>query len=405
VPVRVPVPVRVRVRHDEPYASRVAKPITFGAQPRGKLLQLPSQASTAPVMSRTHTEPQSRLAGSAYWTMMQRIVIAAGSIDAVWIAMYAALGAPFLAALNVASVGLYAAAFWLLQRRRNRLAVLLIWLEVLVHSALGSLLIGWDSGFHYFLLMFIPAIVVGAPRRTALPMVLVLLAFYAGLHTLCRAVGAVSPLEPWALALAHAVNVALIFGLFYAMTAYYRSTVIQAERRLLAAATTDPLTGLANRSQFQMRAATELAHGRRRNETAALVLADVDFFKRINDELGHAAGDKVLVRLAALMRDKLREVDVLARWGGEEFLALLPGNDLTGATVVAERMRQAVAAVPIDIDGRVVHVTMSFGVALVTGPGDLQQATARADRALYESKNGGRNRVSAAPDMPDPALA
>jgi diguanylate cyclase (GGDEF)-like protein len=293
---------------------------------------------------------------------------------------------------------------WLLQQRRNRPAVLLIWLEVLVHSALGSLLIGWDSGFHYFLLMFIPSIVVGAPRRWALPMVLVLLAFYAALHTLCRALGPLSPLQPWALALAHGLNVALIFGLFYTMTAYYRSTVIQAERRLLAAATTDPLTGLANRSQFQKRAATELAHGRRRNETAALVLGDVDYFKRINDELGHDAGDKVLVHLAVLMRDNLREVDVLARWGGEEFLVLLPSNDMHAATEVAERMRQAVAAVHIDIGGRMVQVTMSFGVAQVNGLADLQQATARADRALYDSKNGGRNRVSAALDRPQTVL-
>ena len=77
--------------------------------------------------------------------------------------------------------------------------------------------------------------------------------------------------------------------------AYCRSTVIGAERRLIVAATTDPLTGLANRSQFHMRAAKELAHGARRHETAARVRADVDYFKRINDELGHVAGDKVLV--------------------------------------------------------------------------------------------------------------
>jgi diguanylate cyclase (GGDEF)-like protein len=347
-------------------------------------------------VNQTRTESRSRLAGSAYWAMMKRIVIAAACIDAIWIPLYAALGAPFLAALNVASVGMYSMAFWLVRQRRNRPAVLLIWLEVLVHSAVGSLLIGWDSGFHYFLLMFIPAIVVGAPRRWALPMVLVLLTFYAALHTLCRAVGPLSPLQPWALALAHALNIALIFGLFYTMTAYYRSAVVQAERRLLTAATTDPLTGLANRSQFQIRAATELAHGRRRNETAALVLGDVDFFKRINDELGHEAGDKVLVRLAALMRDNLREVDVLSRWGGEEFLAFLPSNDMAAATAVAERLRQAVAAVHIDIGGRMVQVTMSFGVAQVDELGDLEQATARADGALYDSKRGGRNRVSAA---------
>lgn len=337
--------------------------------------------------------------------MMRRIVVIAGCIDAVWIPMYAGLGAPFLAALNLVGVALYAGAYALLGRRRNTLAVSLVWLEVLLHSALGSLLIGWDSGFHYFLLMFIPAIVVGAERRWAVPMVCALLAFYLGLHAVCQALGPLSPLQPWALQLAQAVNVVIIFGMFYAMAAFYRAMVIKAERRLLAAATTDPLTGLANRSQFQLRALTELSHGRRRGEPTTLVLADVDFFKRINDEFGHEAGDKVLVRLAALMRESLREVDVLARWGGEEFLALLPSIDSAAAGQVAERLRQAVAAVHIDIGGRTVQVTMSFGIAEVADPVDLKPATVRADLALYRSKREGRNRVSSAPPLVSPEVA
>ncbi len=338
------------------------------------------------------------MAGGAYWAMMKRIVIAAAVIDVAGIVLFVSLGSPFLAAVNVASVVLYVVAWHLLQRRHNRIAVALIWLEVLVHSAAASLLIGWSSGFHYFLLMFIPAIVVGAPRRWALPMVGVLLLFYGGLHTVCQALGPLRPLQPWALAVAHGVNVVQIFWLFYAMTAYYRSTVLQAERRLLAAATTDPLTGLDNRSQFHARAATELAQCKRRGEPATLLLADVDFFKRINDEHGHDAGDKVLVRLAALMREDLREGDVLARWGGEEFLALLPSANSTGAAVVAERIRQAVAALRIDIGGQALQVTMSFGLASVSGLDELQQAIGRADQALYRSKHEGRDRVSTAPE-------
>lgn len=353
-------------------------------------------------MSTSHVEPRSRLAGSAFWAMMRRIVVAAAFIDAVWIPFYASIGAPFLAGMNVISLGVYAVAYALLQRRRNNLAVALIWLEVLVHAALGSLLIGWDAGFHYFLLTFIPGIVVGTTRRWSLPMVLALLAFYAGLHTVCRALGPLSPLQPWALTLAHAVNLVLIFWLFYAMTAYYRRTVLLAERRLLAAASTDPLTGLTNRSEFHARAAIELAHGRRRSPPAALILADVDHFKRINDELGHAAGDQVLVLLAALLRDRLRAIDVLARWGGEEFLTLLPDSDLAAATVVAERMRMAVAGEPFNLGDRLLRVTMSFGVAQVDDLADLQPAIARADAALYDSKRSGRNSVRWSPEAMAP---
>jgi diguanylate cyclase (GGDEF)-like protein len=257
--------------------------------------------------------------------------------------------------------------------------------------------------------MFIPAIVVGAPRRWAVPMVSALLIFYLGLMVMCQMLGPLSPLQPWALNLAQAVNVLLVFGLFYAMASFYRAKVIKAERRLLAAATTDPLTGLANRSQFHLRALTELNQSRRRGEPTALILADVDFFKRINDEYGHEAGDKVLVRLAELIRGGLREVDVLARWGGEEFLALLPACDHTSAAQVAERLREAVAAVHIDIGGRMVQVTMSFGVSEVIDTLDLQPATVRADQALYCSKRQGRNCVrsapsSAAPDQPSASI-
>jgi diguanylate cyclase (GGDEF)-like protein len=347
-------------------------------------------------MSRPDSAHRSRLAGQAYWAMMRRIVVAAGCIDAMWIPMYALIGAPFLAALNLASVVMYGAAYWFIGRRRNGAAVSLIWAEVLCHSALASLLIGWDSGFHYFLMLFIPAIVVGAPRRWALPMVLAVLAFYLGLHAVCSAVGPLSPLQPGALRVAHWVNVGLIFALFYAMAAFYRGTVIKAEKRLLAAATTDPLTGLANRSHFHVRAAAELSRARRSGEPVALVLADVDHFKRINDEHGHEAGDKVLVRLAALMRDSLREVDVLARWGGEEFLALLPASGSGSAAEVADRLREAVSALHIDLGGRTIQVTMSFGIAELQGADELPAAIAHADAALYASKRAGRNRISQA---------
>ena len=130
------------------------------------------------------------------------------------------------------------------------------------------------------------------------------------------------------------------------------------------------------------------------------MLADVDFFKQVNDKFGHEAGDKVLVRLAELMRGTLRDVDVLARWGGEEFLALLPASDSAQAAQVAERLRQAVAAVQIDIGGRCIQVTMSFGIAEVGDLHDLQPATVRADQALYSSKRQGRNCVSCATAIP-----
>ena len=347
---------------------------------------------------------QRRVSGAAYWAMLKRVVVIAGGINVLWLLLYLALGSPALVGLGVGSVLAYALARWALERRRNRLAVALIWMEVLVHAAVGSLLLGWDSGFHYFLMLFIPALVVGTPQRLALPMMGVLVLSYAALYAACAALGPLQPLPPLQTSVAHWVNVVLVFGMFYAVAAFYRSRVVAAERRLLKMATIDPLTGLANRSQFHLRAAAELARSRRTDQPMALVLADVDFFKRINDEHGHDAGDKVLVRLAELMSSGLRDCDLLARWGGEEFLALLPACDSEGARAVAERLREAIAAVHIEVDGRVLNVTMSFGIAEVAGDLDLQAATVCADRALYSSKHSGRNRVSVHP-TPVPRMA
>ena len=339
--------------------------------------------------------PRRRLSGAAYWIMLKRVVVVAGGINAAWVLLYALLGSLPLVLVSVVSVAVYAAAWWLLERRRNLLALALSWIEAIGHAVVGSLLLGWDSGFHYFLMMLsIPLLVVGTPPRRALPLTGAVLVAYAALYAVCAWLGPLRPLPPLQSSIAMWVNIVLVFGMFYAMAAYYRVRVVDAERQLLQMATIDPLTGLANRTQFHARAAVELSRMQRSGEPVALVLADVDFFKRINDEFGHDAGDKVLVRLAATLREGLRDCDVLARWGGEEFLALLPACDGRGAHEVAERLRQAVAAAPIEIGGRGLDVTMSFGIAEVDGDHDLLAATTRADRALYRSKHEGRNRVT-----------
>ena len=340
-------------------------------------------------------QPRRRLSGAAYWTMLKRVVVIAGGINVGWVVLYAALGSLPLVLVSVVSVALYAASRWLLEQRRNTLASALIWIEAISHAVIGSLLLGWDSGFHYFLMMLsVPLLVAGTPPRRALPLTGAVLVAYAALYAVCAWLGPLRPLPPLQTGIAMWVNIVLVFGMFYAVAAYYRVRVVDAERQLLQMATVDPLTGLANRNQFHVRAAAELGRMKRSGEPIALMLADVDFFKRINDEFGHDAGDKVLVRLAALLREGLRDCDVLARWGGEEFLALLPACDSRGAYEVAERLRQAVAAAQIEIGGRALGVTMSFGIAEVDRDHDLLGATTRADRALYRSKHEGRNRVT-----------
>ena len=225
---------------------------------------------------------------------------------------------------------------------------------------------------------------------------MLLLAYYLGLRAVCEGLGPLTPLSPISLKWVNALHVALVFGMLSALAAFYRRTVLIAEDRLRKQATLDPLTGLNNRRHFETLATHVLARSQRDGTPVALLLCDVDHFKRVNDEHGHAVGDEVLIAMSRLLGHNLRDGDVLARWGGEEFLALMPACPLDNACAVAERIRAAVHATPVDVGTASLTITLSFGVAQVHGAADLQAAIARADKALYEAKNGGRNRVSVA---------
>ena len=163
------------------------------------------------------------------------------------------------------------------------------------------------------------------------------------------------------------------------------------QRQLRVEAATDSLTGLANHEMIIAELEEELGH----SPAPALVavMADVDFFKTVNDTHGHLVGDKVLIEVARRMRAALRDVDSIGRYGGEEFLLLLRGSNLAVAQQVAERIRQHVAAQPINMQGLEVKVTLSLGVS-VAQPGEAaDELIARADKALYVAKSTGRNRV------------
>ena len=172
------------------------------------------------------------------------------------------------------------------------------------------------------------------------------------------------------------------------------------EESLLQLATSDPLTGLWNRRHFVEVVRGELGRVRRNQAPAALLLMDLDFFKRVNDTHGHAAGDEVLRHFTATVSAQLREADVFARLGGEEFAVLLPCIDSLGAVRVADRLRRVVADSPASIDAGPLHYSVSIGATMLDARDESYEvAYARADEALYAAKHAGRNRVVLAPLM------
>jgi diguanylate cyclase (GGDEF)-like protein len=163
-------------------------------------------------------------------------------------------------------------------------------------------------------------------------------------------------------------------------------------------AISDELTGLANRRHCEERLHAEIARGERYDTPLGVIVSDIDEFKAANDTHGHAFGDLVLQRFADVLRETLRDVDLIGRWGGEEFLIVLPETTLEGAIETAERIRTGFAALEFGPDGAQVGMTASFGVAGFVRGMDARELVRAADDALYDAKRRGKNRVTAAPE-------
>lgn len=176
--------------------------------------------------------------------------------------------------------------------------------------------------------------------------------------------------------------------------------LIAARERMRHAATYDSLTGLTNRREVIDFLGREIARSRREKKEISVVMADVDHFKSVNDRLGHKAGDEVLKEVARRLKSKLRVYDGLGRYGGEEFLLVLPGCNLTGALIRADDLRATISGTPIVAADTRLTVTLSMGVAVKNGESaiELEAFLAEADRALYKAKAGGRNQVQSGCD-------
>jgi len=174
---------------------------------------------------------------------------------------------------------------------------------------------------------------------------------------------------------------------------FFRIASIRAEEQMELLATTDTLTGLFNRRKMHELMNQEVIRHQRDKKSFLLVITDIDHFKQFNDNYGHDCGDYVLQQVSQLMKNSLRQQDVVARWGGEEFLIMLPETELEGGIQAIEKLRETLANTVYQYKTNTFSVTMTFGATIYDGSCDIDTCIKHADEVLYAGKRGGRNRV------------
>lgn len=339
-----------------------------------------------------HT-PSATLLHESYRQLLRLTAACAALAHLGFIALFARYGVTEMAWLNVASVACHLYAYWQAGPGGSTLrASNAMGGEVFVHAVAATLAIGWQSGFHYLLIPIIPVGMLSTARPLAprLAVVLGTAAAYLGLLYWSGQHPPWYTLPPSLLQAMKLGCLALLFGSFMAMAARYRKVIVQAQDTLARDAFTDPLTGALNRRRLAHEVALLPVHAR----PSALLLCDLDHFKQVNDHYGHDAGDQVLRAFYEQVKACMRSGDHVCRWGGEEFLVLLPQTDMETARQVAHRLRAQVEGTPVALDGgKTLDITVTIGLARLHTGEHLQTAIQRADTALYRGKAAGRNQV------------
>lgn len=317
------------------------------------------------------------------------------TVHLVLIPLFFFLGLEFLAFLNV-----FSSILWITGWRANRLgnhdlAITLMVSEVILHTIFVVPAVGWHAGFQYYLLGAIPfSLFNNRFSGTSIIMISV------GLCVTFIVLDAMTHDQPDALVLSASLlsvmnytNTVISFTAMALISFYFRLASITLEQELEKLAHTDSLTGLYNRRRMKEILEIQRSLSARTDLGFALIFVDIDHFKKFNDTYGHGCGDYILCEVAAFMKAHLRHGDALARWGGEEFLIMLPNTDIHGARAIAEKIRRAIAMKRFHLAGQDFSVTMTFGLTLHEEENSIDDSLKLADDALYKGKEAGRNLV------------
>jgi diguanylate cyclase (GGDEF)-like protein len=332
-----------------------------------------------------------------YFVFGSYVYLFALGAHTVFIPVFYLLGNTISLYNNILCVALDALCLVLHRRGRFNTAIFIFVCAIAYHTSYCILAFGKDNGLLYYYLTLV-AIVFFSELR--LPFKVIGAALLAGLCVVMfeytKFSSPVTPLSDRVLMFWHISNALANFSAVAYTAFYFLRIADAAEEKLRYQATHDYLTGILNRSAIIQVLDVEVIRSHRGHSSLGVIMADIDHFKKLNDTRGHQAGDMVLSETASLLSSMLRPYDRMGRYGGEEFILVIPGGTLASTHDIAERMRIAVQNRIITFGDTPLAVTMSFGVTAIENPSfdySIDGIIEIADRALYGAKKRGRNRV------------
>jgi diguanylate cyclase (GGDEF)-like protein len=301
---------------------------------------------------------------------------------------------------NYISIAIFLALLvTVIKQKTITLVMILASIEILVHQVLAVSLLGWDYGFQYYIIAIPGLVLLGDFKYRSFPIATSLLSGVTLIFIYFYSLTSppVYQLEEIkaALYLFNLISVAALVAVFNGLFAYFsrqhEAELLNAHEQLYITATTDSMTKLANRMKTFDLIKDQIVRAKRTGQPFTLAISDIDDFKEVNDNYGHIVGDEVIISIAQLMKNSLREQDIIGRWGGEEFMIVLPDTKITAGEEVLEKLRKNVSSYPVKTDGSSINITITLGAAESTEAETITDIIKHADDALYKGKRGTKN--------------
>lgn len=344
-----------------------------------------------------------------YLRGLEQAVLTGLAAHVLFVVVFFMVSIYILVAVNITICLSSIMAYVLCRRRMFNPAYIIACVELVVHAVIAVMLLGWESGFHIYILMVVPTLFFPPYFRMSSRITVssLLGVIYCALYFFSQRAEPVYDLPSAIILSFNYFNMFNMFVLLTWLSYIMHRAVGMLENRLRNRnaelsylASVDPLTKILNRRSMERFISTVFNTETRAGSQIAFIVADIDHFKTVNDTWGHECGDMVLEEVSRVMAATMREGDRIARWGGEEFLAVITVGSAEGALTLGERMRKAVADSRINFTGHEIAVTATFGVSIRETGEEAKSCIERADSAMYHGKRSGRNRVVAwTPDL------